>query len=117
MKIMIVEDDKDVSKTLEFLLVRGGHEVAAIAGDGFQAVEMYQEIRPDLVIMDIILPKEHGINAIKAIVDMDPEAKVIAVTGAVNKSLITRALDAGASGYVTKPFGARELLKCIERVS
>lgn len=117
MKIMIVEDDEDVRNSVEHLLVKSGHEVVSKAGDGAEAIEQFKENRPSLVIMDIILPREHGIKAIEEIINIDPFAKIIVITGVANEILINKALNAGAIAFLPKPFGAEELLGAINEIT
>ena len=117
MKVMIVEDDENLCSTIEFALTKNGHEVVGIALDGEEALEKYKEIRPQLVIIDLILPKVHGIDVITKIIEIEPNAKIIAITGASHDSLITKAIDVGARTYLTKPFGPKELMDAIDQIS
>ena len=115
MKIMIVEDDENLCSTVEFALKKEGHDVVGIAMDGESALEIYRDTNPDLVIIDIILPKLHGIDVITKIKEINPDAKILATTGASHDSLIMKAMDSGAQNYMAKPFGMKDLITEIEK--
>ena len=117
MKVLIVEDDEDLCATIEFALKKNGYEVVGIATDGKMAIEKYEEANAQLVIIDIILPMIHGIDVITKIIEINPNAKIIAITGAKHDSLITKAIDAGAKTYLNKPFGVKELMDAIDQIS
>ncbi len=115
MKIMIVEDDENLCATVEFALKKEGHDVVGIAMDGESALDIYRDTNPDLVIIDIILPKLHGIDVITKIKEMDPDAKILATTGANHESLIMKAIDSGAQSFLTKPYGMKDIISEIEK--
>ena len=116
MKIMIVEDDENLCSTMEFALKRVGHDVVGMAIDGEEALNVYRDTNPELVIIDIILPKLHGIDVIAKIKEMNPDAKILATTGASHDSLIMKALGSGAQSYLTKPFGMNDLITEIDKM-
>ena len=117
MKILLVEDDDLLTSALKLSLSKNGHQVIGTAGDGLEAIDKFKELEPEIVIMDLILPKKHGIDTLKEIISYKPEAKIIVITGASHRSLITDAINAGAFSYLTKPFETRALLAEIENAS
>ena len=116
MRIMIIEDDEELCSTLEFGLKKAGQEVVGIAHDGEEALDKYKALKPDLIIIDILMPKVHGIDVISKIIEEEPSMKIIVITGASHDSLIKKAIDAGARTYAKKPFGVKELMDAIDQI-
>lgn len=115
-RILIV-DDSVVSRTnLRKILVQGGHEVVAEAGDGQDGLEKYGAVKPDLVTMDITMPRISGIDCLKAIMAADPEARVMMITALGQGAKVLEALEAGARHYVTKPFETEAVLNAVNEV-
>jgi two-component system chemotaxis response regulator CheY len=81
-----------------------GFEVVAEAGDGVEAVEMFKEHHPDIVTMDIVMPKKSGIEAVKNIVTLDPGARIVMCSALGQEALVMEALRAGAKDFIVKPF-------------
>jgi two-component system, response regulator PdtaR len=111
--VLVVEDEALIRLDLAEMLTEEGYVVAGEAGDGEQAVELARQLRPDLVIMDIKMPKVDGIAAAATIVD-DRIAPVVMLTAFSQRELITQARDAGAMAYLVKPFARHELVPAIE---
>jgi signal transduction histidine kinase len=108
-KIMVVEDEVVPATELEALLISMGHEVVGVASSGKQAIEMALNLRPDLILMDIVLPGElDGIMAAEKIMS-DKDIPVVFVTGFSNKGLLERAKRLKPSGYILKPFQAAQI--------
>ncbi|MDP6155892.1 MAG: response regulator [Candidatus Thermoplasmatota archaeon] len=114
--VLIVEDAESTCKALNTMLTLNNYQVVGMAADGVQAVELYKRLKPDLVLMDIAMPKKHGIDAIREIRDFDPEARFIAVTALYSAKKKKEALDAGASMVVVKPFDVADLINAMESV-
>jgi len=114
MKILIVDDAKYIVKAFKDTLKIYGFRVED-ARNGEEALEKYKKLNPELVIMDILMPKLDGVSATKKIVGYDPEAKIIVVT-AVNKfGLEEECINAGAKAFIRKPFKLKELLNTVEK--
>jgi two-component system chemotaxis response regulator CheY len=101
---------------LRKVLTENGHEVVAEAGDGRQAVQLYRQHKPDLTTMDITMPVMDGIQAVQIIRDEDPIARIIMVTAIGQKTIITEALKAGASGFIVKPFESNQIKEVLSHV-
>lgn len=101
---------------LKKMLEELGHEVVAVAKTGTQAIEAYNDNSPDLVTMDITMPDMDGIQATKAILDHAPDALIIMVTSHGQEQMVIDAIDAGAKGYVLKPFNRDKLAEHIEKI-
>ncbi len=114
-RVLIVDDSVVMRKMIEDTLAAGGFDVVGTAQDGGEALDLYKELEPDLVTMDIVMPREPGLGALKKIMGHDGEAKIIVVSGLHQKSLLKEALEAGAVDYVIKPFTEKELLEAANK--
>lgn len=112
--ILIVDDSRTSRKILRGLLEANGYTVVGEAQDGEEAVAMYDSLKPQLVTMDITMPKLDGIGALKEIMAKDSSAKVVMITAAGQQSKVVEALKSGAKQFVTKPFDKDEVLKSIK---
>ena len=115
-RILIVDDAAFMRMMLKDILTKGGFEIAGEAADGVEAVAKYNELKPDLVTLDITMPNMDGTDALKEIKAYDPNAKVIMITAAGQQNKVIEALKLGAERFITKPFDKDEILKNIEEV-
>ena len=113
LRVLVVEDEALIRLDLAEMLTEEGYTVAGEAADGEQAVAQARELRPDLVIMDVKMPKMDGIEAAGAIVG-ERIAPVVMLTAFSQRELIEQARDAGAMAYLVKPFARHELVPAIE---
>ena len=117
--IMIVDDASFMRAVLKKIVLQSGHEVIAEAGNGDDAITKFQQSKPDLVLMDIIMPPgpkaKDGIDALKQIVAADPSAKVIMCSSMGQQSLITEAIKSGAKDFVIKPFQPQKVIEAITK--
>ena len=117
-KVMIVDDHAIVREGIaEVLDQAGDFEVVGQAGDGEEAVNMVQELRPDVVIMDILMPVKDGIEACRDISAALPETRVLMLTASNRHSAIVQAVKAGATGYLQKLSGKEKLLSTVREVA
>ncbi len=114
--VLIVDDVAFVRKTLAAMLPRSDYQVVGEAHDGAQAVELYKRLKPDLVTMDIVMPKMSGIEATRRILRDDKNARVIIITAMGQENFVMEAINVGARDYILKPFRADEVLKTFDRV-
>ena len=114
-KVMTVEGDPIVRADLRVILEDAGFDVCADARDGFEAVELARHPRPDLILLDLVLPSLDGIEATRRILG-ERDVPIVALTGHANGPLLDLALEAGATATVTKPFGERQLVGTIRGV-
>jgi len=115
-KILIVDDTLFMRTLLKNILFSGGHTIVGEAGDGDEAIEKYKELKPDLVTMDVVMPKMNGIEALKAIKGIDPGARVVMCTAVGQEQMVKLAIKSGARGYIVKPFQAPKVLEEINNV-
>jgi len=117
--IMIVDDASFMRAVLKKIVLQAGHEVVAEAGNGDEAIVQYQVSKPDLVLMDIIMPPgpraRDGIEALKQIVAADPAAKVVMCSSMGQQSLIVEAIKSGAKDFVIKPFQPQKVLEALSK--
>ncbi len=114
-KIMIVDDSSFIRNHYSKVLADHGYEIV-VAQNGEQAIELYRTARPDVVLMDIVMPRMDGISALNRIRALDPAAKVIVLTAMDQKSATTRAIQAGAKDFMLKPVLPSQLLIKLERL-
>lgn len=114
--VLVVDDVAFVRKTLSDLFTKARYHVVGEATDGNDAVEKYKQLRPDLVTMDVAMPKQSGIEATRRIMKMDPAGKILIISALGQESLIMEAINAGAKDYVLKPFTASDVLKAAEHI-
>jgi two-component system chemotaxis response regulator CheY len=114
-RILVVDDDPGVHRVLEDLLRFWGCEGVAAAADGHAGVEKYRSFQPHLVLMDVDMPVMNGYHASRAIVEMDPHAAIILLTGLPDSRLARRAVEQGLARIVIpKPFQFDQLRMAIE---
>ena len=113
-RVMLVDDHQMVRNGLgTFLLVHDDLELVGEAGDGEQALTTFERVHPDVVLMDLKMPRMDGVEATRALLRRDPELRVIALTSFKDEGLIRDALDAGAIGYLLKDVDADDLADAI----
>ena len=115
-KVLIVDDSPFTRNLLGVMIKMGGHEVAGVAEGGKQALEMFKSLQPDLVTLDWLMPSKSGEAVLKKIIMIDPNAKVIMITGWANKSIEGRVLAAGAKAFLEKSNVQKDLLNVIDQV-
>ena len=113
LRLVIADDESIIRMNLRETLVGLGYLVVGDAGDGVSAIHLARELRPDLVIMDIKMPKLDGIQAAKVLTE-EKIAPVLLLTAYSDRELVDRARDAGVVNYIVKPFREAELLPAIE---
>jgi two-component system chemotaxis response regulator CheY len=112
---MIVDDAAFMRMMLRDIIIANGCELAGEAENGVHAVSMYKSVKPDLVLMDITMPKMDGITAVKTIMGYDPDAKIIMVSAMGQESMVIDAIKAGALDFVVKPFQADRVAAAIKK--
>lgn len=115
-RILVADDASFMRQMIREIIEMEDYEVVAEAVDGIQAMEMYQEQRPELVTMDIVMPKRSGIDALKGILELDPDARVVMCSALGQETLVMEALQAGAKDFIVKPFKPDSVLSTLKKV-
>lgn len=114
-RLVVADDAPFIREIVRFVAEKNGMEIVGEAADGAEAVDLALKLRPDVVLMDIIMPNKSGIEATKEIVEKIPEIRVIACSTVDQEVMIMRALEAGCCSYLVKPFKADELVQVIKK--
>ena len=114
-RVLIVDDAEAMRAVLRSILSRNGYEVIGEAEDGEEAARMFTEQRPDIVLLDVMMPRMDGLETLKAILAADARAKVIMCTADGSREAVVDSLQAGAVDFVIKPFSTERLLQAIRK--
>ena len=116
-RVLIVEDAPFIREMIRDILESHDYTVVGEASNGIEAIERYEALKPDVVLMDILMPGMDGLSAIAKIRERDPTAKIIVVSALVKETLRKEALRAGAADFVAKPFQVEKLLDSVRAVA
>lgn len=116
LKVLVVDDSLIIRKKVQKLVVKLNHEVLNSASNGQEAIDLYTSSKPDLVTMDITMPDMDGITAVKEIIKIDANAKIIMVTSHGQEDMVIKSIQAGAVGYMLKPVTEDKLAIAIGEV-
>ncbi|TXK81963.1 response regulator [Paenibacillus sp. N3.4] len=114
-RILIVDDAAFMRMMIRDILSKNGYEVCGEANDGAQAIEKFKELKPDLITMDITMPEMDGIQALKEIKKIEPNAKVIMCSAMGQQAMVIDAIQAGAKDFIVKPFQADRVIEAIKK--
>ena len=115
-KILIVDDAAFMRMMIKDTLKKNGYENLLEASDGEIAVQTYKTEKPDLVILDITMPNKNGLDALKEIIQIDPEAKIVMCSAMGQESMVVEAIRSGARDFIVKPFKAERVLKTVQGI-
>jgi two-component system chemotaxis response regulator CheY len=115
-RTLVADDASFMREMIREILEPEGFEVVAEAGDGVEAVEMWKQHHPDIVTMDIVMPKKSGIEAVKSIVELDPGAKIVMCSALGQEALVMEALRAGAKDFIVKPFKPDVVVSTLRKI-
>jgi DNA-binding NarL/FixJ family response regulator len=116
-RVMVVDDHPMWREAVARDLVEAGHEVVATAGDGAEAVRRAPAARPDVVVLDLQLPKLSGVEVTRALVAMDHVPRILVLSASGEHADVLEAVKAGATGYLVKSASREELLSAVERTA
>ena len=114
--ILICDDAAFMRMMIKDILTKNGYNVAAEAENGAKAVEKYNEVKPDLVLMDITMPEMDGIQALKKIKENDPSALVIMCSAMGQQAMVIESIQSGAKDFIVKPFQADRVIEAVKKV-
>lgn len=114
-RVLVVDDAAFMRMMVKDILSKNGYEIVGEAENGMKALEKYQELKPDLVTMDITMPEMDGITAVKEIKKVDPAAKVVMCSAMGQQAMVIEAIQAGARDFIVKSFQADRVLEAIRK--
>ena len=109
-RVLVVDDAAFMRKMVSDALSKGGHEIVGEGANGEEAVTLYQELKPELTTLDIKRPEKDGLQALKDIITLDPNARIIMCSALGQESKVLEAVKAGAKDFVVKPFQPDRIL-------
>jgi len=114
--VLIVDDAAFMRISIKNMLTKNGYEVVGEAENGAVAVQMYQDLSPDIVTMDITMPEMTGLDALKEITKIDPQSKVVMVSAMGQEAMVRDAIVSGAKGFIVKPFKEEGIIAAIKKL-
>ncbi|MCT4618624.1 MAG: response regulator [Marinisporobacter sp.] len=114
--ILVVDDAAFMRMMIKDVLTKYGFNVLGEAENGAKAIEKYKELNPDLVIMDITMPEVDGIQAVKEIKKVNPNAKIVMCSAMGQQAMVIEAIQAGAGDFIVKPFQADRVIEAVKKV-
>ncbi len=114
--ILICDDAAFMRMMIKDILTKNGYSVVGEAENGAKGVEKFNELKPDLVLMDITMPEMDGIAALKAIKAADSGANIIMCSAMGQQAMVIEAIQAGAKDFIVKPFQAERVLEAVKKV-
>ena len=112
--MMIADDSNAIRLVLRDILAIGHHELVAEAIDGQDTVEKFAQFNPEVLLLDLAMPKKSGLQVIQELIPKFPEAKIVVVTASGSDFLRDQCLEAGAVNYISKPFDTAKILKTVD---
>ena len=116
-RVLVADDARFMRQLIREIIEPEGFEVVGEAADGRAVVEEFAKLRPDVVTMDIVMPKRSGIDAVREILALDPGARIAMVSALGQEALVMEALQAGASDYIVKPFKPEAVVATLRKVA
>ncbi len=115
-RVLVADDASFMRQMIREIVESDGHEVVGEASDGVEALDEYKRVSPDVVTMDIVMPRRSGIDAVRCILELDPSARVVMCSALGQERLVSEALEAGALDFIVKPFKPTSVLETIAKV-
>ena len=114
-RVLVVDDAAFMRKMVSDALTKGGHEVVGEGANGEEAVALYQELKPELTTLDITMPEKDGLQALKDIMTLDPNARIIMCSALGQESKVLESIKLGARDFVVKPFQPDRVLDAVSK--
>jgi two-component system chemotaxis response regulator CheY len=115
-RVLIADDASFMRQMIREIIEPEGYEVVGEATNGIEAVEQFEELSPDVVTMDIVMPKRSGIDAVKGILAKHPDARIVMCSALGQETLVMEALQAGARDFIVKPFKPDNVLATLKKI-
>lgn len=115
-KIVIVDDSKFLRITLSNILKKANHEIVGEGENGLQAIQLYKELEPDIITLDITMPEMGGLEALREIKKEFPDAKVMICSALGQQKMVVEAVKSGASDFIVKPFDEERVFNAVNQL-
>jgi two-component system, chemotaxis family, chemotaxis protein CheY len=116
-RLLVTDDALIIREIIKDTATEAGWEIAGEACDGQQAIDCYKQLRPDVVTLDLVMPGFDGLHALRGIMSLNPEAKVIVVSALEQKTVLKDAFRLGAADFIVKPFAKKALADTLDAVN
>ncbi len=113
--ILVVDDASFMRMMIKDILSKNGFTILGEAENGLKGVEKYKELQPDLVIMDITMPEMDGIQAVREIKKINPDAKIVMCSAMGQQAMVIEAIQAGAKDFIVKPFQNDRVVEAVKK--
>ena len=114
-RVLVVDDAVFMRMMIKDILEKNGFEIAGEASNGMEAVKAFRELNPDITTMDITMPEMNGIDAVRLIRGIDPNARIIMCSAMGQQAMVMEAIKAGARDFVVKPFQGERVLNALNK--
>ena len=114
-RILVADDSSFLRNALKKIMEKHGYEVIGMAENGLETVTKYKELKPDLVVLDVIMPQMNGLEVLKLLRAVDPNAAVVMVSSMSTKESVVNCIQAGAKNYILKPFEEQKVVEVIRK--
>ena len=115
-RVLVADDASFMRQMIREIVESEGFEVCGEASDGVEAVDEFKRLQPDVVTMDIVMPRKSGIDAVLGIMALDPGARVVMCSALGQETLVTEAMQAGARDFIVKPFKPDAVIETLKKV-
>lgn len=113
---MIIDDSDSIRMVLKDIVSIGKHDLISELASGIEALEKYTKLKPDVILLDMAMPKKDGLTVLREIIGFNPNAKVIMISASDNQETMKECIKTGARAYILKPFNFQEVLDTIADV-
>ncbi len=115
-RLLLIDDSQYARELLKMILEEGGHVVVGEAANGIEGVEKYIALKPDLVILDMIMPRLNGLNTLQAIRAYDKDARILIVSADNQEEHVRKSVKKGADGYISKPYKKKIVIEEVSKI-
>jgi two-component system chemotaxis response regulator CheY len=115
--VMIVDDSDAIRMVLKDIVTIGKHNLVGELQNGMGVLDEYIKVKPDIVLLDMAMPKKDGVSVLKEIIKYNPAANIIMISASDNQDTVKECLSLGAKAYILKPFNFQEVLDIITKVT
>ncbi|MBN1910174.1 MAG: response regulator [Pirellulales bacterium] len=115
-RLLVTDDALIIRELIKDAAIGAGWEIAGEASNGQEAIDLYLQVRPDAVTLDLVMPYYDGLHALRGILDADPDAQVIVVSALEQKTVLKEAFKIGAADFIVKPFEKDHLVATLDAI-